>query len=366
MKVDVNRMRLNPAVIQLRAPRLILALALACVFASVLPARPALASGVVRYTITTPTVWLRDQPSIVASTTYPVFKGEFYNVIARTADNLWVEVLAGHEKDAGAWMLADLGVVTQGELTDVPVPSTLDVTHPYHRAVYAPDWVPTITAAQKAIYRGSVGYAKDLHIFTVVGDCNSLPSVYLQRVAAGQFDATDYAGLSWVADRFTPSFTRVSLAVNGGFNAAAMSDPDWADHTLCDKNVGPFACEVWVSRASVVFIEVGTGDQYAWQDFEQNYRPLIEHALKKGALPVLVTKADDLEARNGAPRGYINSVIRKLADEYGAPLLDFWQATRTLPNNGLINEGGLNFHLSRAGQDLHLVATLQTLDAITR
>ena len=123
-----------------------------------------------------------------------------------------------------------------------------------------------------------------------------------------------------------------------GIAAAAMSDPDWADHALCDKNVGPFACEVWVSRASIVFIEVGTGDQYEWKEFEKNYRPLIAHALKKGALPVLVTKADDLEARNGAPSGYINNVIRTLADEYNVPLLDFWQATRALPNNGLIDE----------------------------
>jgi hypothetical protein len=343
-----------------------LVLALACVFVSILPARSSAAAGIVRYTITVPTVLLRDQPSIIASNTYTVYKGEFYTVTGRTDDGLWVELAAVTEKDAGTWMLADLGVVTQGKLKDVPVVSTLDVYHPYHRRLYYPDWIPTITAAQKAIYRGSVDYAKDLHMFTVVGDCNSLPPVYLQRVADGLFDVTDYTGLGWVADRFTPSFSRVSLAVNGGFNAAAMSDSDWADHALCDKNVGPFACEVWVSRASVIFIEVGTGDQYEWKDFEKNYRPLVQHALKKGVLPVLVTKADDLEARNGAPSGYINDVIRKLADEYSVPLLDFWQATRTLPNNGLIDEGGLNFHLSQAGQNLHLVATLQTLDAISR
>ncbi len=345
---------------------LVLVLALACVFVLTLPARVTTAAGIVRYTITTPLVWLRDQPSLIASSTYPVYKGEFYTVIARSNDSVWVELATGAEKDAGTWIMTNLGVVTQGKLTDAPVPSTLDVVHPYHRAIYYPDWIPSITADQKAIYRGSVDYAKDLHMFTVVGDCNSLPPVYLQRVAAGQFDVTDYTGLGWVADRFTPSFTRISLAVNGGFNAAAMSDSDWADHALCDKNVGPFACEVWVSRASVIFIEVGTGDQYEWKDFEKNYRPLVEHALKKGVLPVLVTKADDLEARNGAPSGYINSVIRTLADEYNVPLLDFWQATRALPNNGLINEGGLNFHLSQAGQDMHLVATLQTLDAISR
>ncbi len=351
-----------------RAARLAgaLALALACVLASVMPARTTLAAGVVRYTITTPTVWLRDSPSIIASTTYPVFKGEFYTIIARTADNLWVKLQIGSEKDAGTWIMTDLGVLTQGALKDVPVPLSLNMAYPYRRAVRTPAWIPVITPAQKAIYRGSVAYAKDLRLFTVVGDCNSLPPVYLQRVATGQFDVTDYPGLGWVADRFMPSFTRVSLAVNGGFNAAAMSDPDWANHALCDKNVGPFACEVWVSRASVVFIEVGTGDQYTWKDFEQNYRPMIEHALKKGALPVLVTKADDLEARSGAPSGSINGVIRKLATEYSVPLLDFWKATRSLPNNGLIDEGGLNFHLSQAGKDLHLVATLQTLYALTQ
>jgi hypothetical protein len=347
-------------------PRVVLALVIAFLFASFQPARRATAAGLVRYTITTPTVLLRDQPSIIASITYQVYKGEFYTVTNVSDDGLWVEIDAGTEKDAGTWMLADLGVVTQGSLKNVPVVSTQDLYRPYHRAIWYPDWVPTITAAQRAIYRNSVDYAKDLHMFTVVGDCNSLPPVYLQRVAAGLFDVTDYAGLGWVADRFTPSFTRISLAVNGGFNAAAMSDPDWADHALCDRNAGPFACEVWVSRASVVFIEVGTGDQYEWKDFEKNYRPLIEHALKKGVLPVLVTKADDLEARNGAPEGYINDVIRKLADEYSVPLLDFWMASRTLPNNGLIYENGLNFHLSPAGQDLHLVATLQTLDAISR
>jgi hypothetical protein len=234
------------------------------------------------------------------------------------------------------------------------------------RAPAYPKWIPAITAQMKAIYRQSTRYGKDLGMFSVAGDCNSLPPVYLQRVAAGLFDLGKAPGTQATVARFANSFTRVSLAVNGGFTSAAMMDPDWADGALCSKTEGPFACEVWVSRASVIFIEVGTGDQYEWKDFEKHYRPLIEHAQKKGVLPVLVTKADDLEARSGATSGYINDVIRRLAKEYNVPLLDFWAATRTLPNNGLIDEGGLNFHLNQAGMDLHLVATLQTLDAISR
>ena len=341
-------------------------LALVCLLLPVMPATPARATtGDVRYTVTIDAVDLHDKPSLLAPVTLTVYKGEFYSITSRTADNAWLQLDATVADQAGAWIPAGLGAVVEGQLSSVPVTTAVP---PLPAAVHPvfPKWIPTITPRMRQIYRGSVAYAKDLRLFTVVGDCNSLPPVYLQRVATGDFAMSSHYSLRWVVNRFAPSFTRVSLAVNGGFNAAAMMDPDWADHALCDKDAGPFGCEIWVSRASVVFIEVGTGDQYTWKDFEQNYRPLIELAQKKGMLPVLVTKADDLEARSGAPEGYINAVIRRLASEYNVPLLDFWQATRTLPNNGLLDEGGLNFHLSPAGRDLHLVATLQTLDAIAR
>jgi hypothetical protein len=144
-----------------------------------------------------------------------------------------------------------------------------------------------------------------------------------------------------------------------------MMDPIWADGALCGAKQGPFECEVWVSRASIVFVELGTGDQLAWREFEENYRPLVRHALDKGALPVLVTKADDIEVAGGARSGYLNDVIRKLAREYDAPLLDFHAATRALPNTGLIDEGDKDFHLNEAGMDRHIECTLQTLTAIT-
>ncbi len=349
----------------MRLEAITLAVALAALLVTMVPARRAAADQDVSFTVTVPVVYLRDQPSLLAPNTLPVYKGEFYLVVARTADSRWVELSAYTGDDSGTWMLKDLGAIVSGPLASVPV-ITATLKTPYHRYVVYPKWIPIITPHMKAIYRQSVKYGKDLGMFTVVGDCNALPPIYLQRIATGEFDLAKAPAMQPTVARFSNSFARVSQAVNGGFNAEAMMDPDWANHALCDKGVGPFACEIWVSRASVVFIEVGTGDQYTWKDFEQNYRPLIEYALSKGVLPVLVTKADDLEARSGAPSGYINSVIRRLAKEYDVPLLDFWLATRTLPNNGLIDEGGLNFHLSPAGRDLHLVATLQTLDAIWR
>ena len=82
-------------------------------------------------------------------------------------------------------------------------------------------------------------------------------------------------------------------------------------------------------------------------------------------LPVLVTKADDLETHSKARSGHINSVIRKLGAEYGVPVMDFWAATRNLPGYGLRNEGNDNFHMTPAGSDARILATLQFLHALT-
>jgi hypothetical protein len=341
------------------------ALAFAFVAAAWLPSiSTATAASEVKFTITVEVVNLRAQPSLLAANVAQAHKGEFYIATGRTSDNAWVRLSLEGTPSAG-WMLNDLGAVAEGKLaslTSVPAQNRI----PYAGRASYPKWIPTITPQQRAIYRNSASYGKDVQMFTVAGDCNSQPAVYLQRIAAGLYDVSRLGPLQATVVRFGRSFSRISLAARGGFDTSGMLDPSWADPALCDKTVGPFACEVWVSRASVIFIELGTGDQYEWKNFEQNYRPLVEHALKKGVLPVLATKADDLEAASGAPSGYINSVIRTLALEYKVPLLDFWAASRTLPNNGLLDEGGLDFHLSPAGRDLHMLVTLQTLDAISR
>ena len=212
----------------------------------------------------------------------------------------------------------------------------------------------------------SSGIGRDADRFTVVGDCNSQPPVYVRRVATGEYDTSRIEPrLQATVLKFSPSFGRVSIAARGGFGTEAMSDPSWADPAVCDPGVGPFACEVWVSRASVVFIELGTGDQFGWKDFEAHYKPLVQHALRVGVLPILVTKSDDIEVAGGAPSGHINGVIRRLARELQVPLMDFDLATRALPNHGLLDEGDKDFHLNDAGIQRHIEATLQTLTALT-
>ncbi len=323
-----------------------------------------------KITITTPVVWLRSEPSLIAPNVQPVAKGQFYIVNARTSDNSWWRISVVGSKTPETWLLADLAAPYSGDAQSVPVlaPVLKAPSPTSKKAVPLPPWVPQITAAQKAIYQGAVAAGKDPYMFTVVGDCNSLPPVYLQRIASGQFNAAGLGALQAIVQKFSKSFARISLAATGGLGAAMMMDPQWADGALCDSKTGqgPFACELWVSRASVVFIALGTQEQYTWKDFEPHYRKMIEHALGKGVLPVAVTKADDIETAADAPSGYINGIIRKLAIEYQIPLLDFYAATRNLPNFGLLDEGDKDFHLSYVGMDRRMLATLQTLAMVTK
>lgn len=352
-----------------------LAALLACKLAVLISFHPAQSQAPLlpKITVTAEQAWLRRAPSLVAGNTLPVFKGQFYDVIGRTADNTWWQLAVPDAgKSTGTWLLADLGALYSGDLKAAPAVSaplkaapSVTTTRRGKRAAPFPAWIPRITPRQRAIWQNSARAGKDLNLFTVAGDCNSQPSVYLRRLASGQFDASTLEPrLQAIVQRFAPSFGRVSLAAQGGFGSPAMMDPTWADGALCGTTMGPFECELWVSRASIVFISLGTQEQYTWQDFEKHYRPLIEHALSKGVLPVLMTKADDIETFAGAPSGYINSVIRKLANEYNVPLLDFWAATRDLPNHGLIDEGDKDFHLSDVGLDRKILVTLQTLAAI--
>jgi hypothetical protein len=314
------------------------------------------------FSVTIGGAFLRPEPSLIASSTQPVFANQSFPVVGRTADRRWLQLNA---PGAPGWILAAYGVL-KGNLSATPV-LTASLKPALTRAPASlPRWIPAITPRMRQLYQQSAKAGRDLSMFTVVGDCNSESTAYLGRLAAGTFQLSkgqEYLQAS--ITRFAAAFPRASLATHGSFGAMAMFDGTWADPAQCLPDEGPLACELRVSKASIVFIALGTGDQYAWKDFEQNERAVIDFVLKAGALPVLVTKADDLETHSGAPSGAINSVIRRLGKEYGVPVLDFWAATRTLPNYGLRNEGNDNFHMTPAGSDTRILATLQTLAALT-
>jgi hypothetical protein len=310
--------------------------------------------------------FLRAQPMVSAPVGAPVFNTETYPILARTATNAWVKL--DTTKGQG-WLLAQYGSTT-GDLTTVPV-ETLPPS-PARRGGASNAWgevfkfITPITPKAKKLYQAKAPN-KNPGVFTVVGDCNSVPEAYQGRVAMGLFDVNKHPALIPAAERFSWSFTRNSQAAFRGFNSTSMFDPVWANPNFCQPGEGVLPCELRRSQASIAFVALGTGDQFTWKDFEKNYRGIIDYLIKQSVLPVLVTKADDLELQQGgAPAGAINTIVRKLGAEYGLPVIDFYAATRGLPKFGMRDEGNENFHMSAEGSDTRILLTLQVLDAVMR
>ncbi|MCS7059787.1 MAG: SGNH/GDSL hydrolase family protein [Anaerolineae bacterium] len=313
-----------------------------------------------------------------------VMKWQTFIALARNPNGEWLQVDFGNNL---AWLhrsmvrfAGDLEGLNAPALAALPVRETAGGLSP-SRVRMATPGVPTITPRARQLYRQAVAAGRDPNLFTVAGDCNSEPQVYLGRFAAGGFDlaGNGFAALQPVAKKFARSFERVSLAVDGGHNSASVLDPLFSNAQQCRANESPLACELRRSNASIIFIALGTGDTFIWQDFEANYRRIIDTVLEHKALPVLVTKADSLEStQGGAPPEAINNVIRRLGAQYQLPVMDFALAARRLPDQGLAEEGreipgrGLvyaaasRFHLNGYGMDLRLVMTLMTLNAVAR
>jgi len=328
------------------------------------PVQPIAATSAITFVITAPGAWVRVGPDFAAPNTIAVFKDEVYEVLERSADGEWLRLSGGKIQRGDAWLHVSLGVAKSGELKTVPITRQNFMGAPPASVPALPSYIPNFANFQAKI-KLLQGSGRDPNKFTVVGDCNAEPNAYLGRVAAGLYQVpSDHPYLFASISRFGKSFPHWSIAAKGGFRASSLLDVSWADPAECRAGENPLTCELRRSNAGFAFIELGTGDQFLWKEFDKNYRAILDTTLRYGVLPIAVTKADNLEAQAGAPNHAINDTIRKLAAEYGVPLLDFWQAAQGLPNGGLIDEGNADFHLSPAGSDLHLMVTLQTLAAL--
>jgi len=81
---------------------------------------------------------------------------------------------------------------------------------------------------------------------------------------------------------------------------------------------------------------------------------LIEH----GTLPVIVTKADNIEGD-----WMLNLSMAKVAYDYDLPLVNAWRSVQYLPNHGLEDN---RIYMAPPAWDERNLATLSTLDAIRK
>jgi len=106
------------------------------------------------------------------------------------------------------------------------------------------------------------------------------------------------------------------------------------------------------------------------EEYDKYMRRVIDRIIETGALPIIATKADNLEGDYS-----INATIAQIAYEYDIPLWNFWAAVQPLSNHGLSSD---NFHLTfarnffddpvrmKSAWPWRNLTALQTLDAVRR
>jgi len=197
--------------------------------------------------------------------------------------------------------------------------------------------------SMRSVYEKGIALGNDPKHFSIIGDCQNVSSYFLSIYdKPGEFSlGEEYAYLQPTIDYYQGSYSRKSLAVKGGFNVAAILSPLRADPKSCNQGESPLDCELRVWRPSVVFVSMETWwSEKPAQEYDKYMRRVIERILETGAVPIIATKADNLEGDNA-----INETIARIAYDYDLPLWNFWAAVQPLPNHGLSPD---HFHLTFA------------------
>ena len=215
------------------------------------------------------------------------------------------------------------------------------------------------------IYQQGLAKGLDQHAFSKVGDCQSITEALLGKYdQPGRYVLTaDQQSLQETINQFAGSFNRDGQAVKGGFNAAAVLSPMWADPDFCQPGENPLECEVRVHKPSFVIISLEVWWQGRTPDrYVQYMHQIIDYAIAHGVVPILSTKADNVEGDNS-----INLATASLAYQYDLPLWNFWRAAQALPNHGLDPARNDGFHLSMDyGWPTRSLTALQSLDSVWR
>jgi hypothetical protein len=201
--------------------------------------------------------------------------------------------------------------------------------------------IPVISNRALDIYQAGIAQGNDPMHFSKVGDCQNIRQYFL-----GLFDdpstfrlGENYEYLQETIDHFSGSWERVSESVRTGFNVASVLSPLSANPENCQPGETPLACEIRIWNPSIVIISMETWTAERPVQYYENYlRQIVEYAISENVLPILATKADNLEGDHA-----INQIITRVAADYDVPLWNFWAATQPLTDHGLMEDG---FHLT--------------------
>lgn len=231
------------------------------------------------------------------------------------------------------------------------------------------DWqewpiIPEVTETAKEIYFKGLAMGNDPHAFSKVGDCQNIKQAFL-----GFFDSPDGPDggynlkgdtfLQETIDQFSGYFNRDGEATRYGFNAAAVLSPMWADPDICLPDETPLECELRITRPMFVLISL----EFPFLErtpevYERYIRQIIEYTISQGAVPILATKADNVEGDHS-----INLTTAKLAYEYDLPLWNFWAKMAEFPDHGIDqHRDDMAFHIFIEHWNTRSFSFLRVLD----
>jgi hypothetical protein len=200
----------------------------------------------------------------------------------------------------------------------------------------------SISERMKKLYKLGQEIGRNPHRFSVVGDCQSIPVYFLAAFDGipnkDYYLGDQFASLQETIDYFAGSFSG-GVAANGGQNVAAVFSPLWSDPKLCASNEGPLACELRLNDPCLALISLEENWNGDAAGYQTNLVKIVEYCIGQGVIPVLTTKASNLEGDHS-----INRTIAETARRYELPLWNYWLSLQELPQKGLIDD---RFHLTQ-------------------
>ena len=223
------------------------------------------------------------------------------------------------------------------------------------------DWpvVPEVTQTAREIYKKGRAMGNNPHAFSKMADCQNLKTVFLWKydhldIYKFDYEIDDYMD---TIENFQGYFDRDGYSAKFGFTAASPLTQLEADPNYCLPEETPLECELRISRPTFVLISMEFPFNGSSADLYEKYmRQIIEYVMSQGAVPILATKADNVEGDNS-----INLTIAKLAYEYDLPLWNWWAAAQPLGNKG-IDPYRDGFHISEQAWEERSKTFLMVLD----
>ena len=224
--------------------------------------------------------------------------------------------------------------------------------------------IPIVPEFARLIYERGLSLGNDPHAFSVFGDCQSEPKVFMgvyetdtALVAALPRDLMET--VAW----FNGSFNRKSSTVRGGTTTGAVLWPAWHRNRYnCTIYETPLQCELRTHKPSFVILHVGTH----YESRNEGYmRTILDQLIEAGVVPILASKADNRESDE-----HVNAQYAQLAVEYSLPFWNFWAAVENLPNRGLYTRPDAAYqgdlYLTDEAAAIQRLTALQMLDVVRR